>query len=307
MFATRCSPLIFSLALLLGLPTATPAAAQTPALAPTAAAHPAFTVQVVGRGRPVLLIPGLNCPAAVWDETVARYRGQYQLHVVSLAGFGGLAPQRPVPAQLLRDTRDQLLAYVRAQKLSRPAVVGHSLGGFLALWMAATDPTALGPLEIVDSLPFFGAIQNPAATAASARPAAEQLRAQMSQGHMPPAAARQMMAGMVSDSARVSQLVRWSQASDPATTAQAYYDLNTTDLRADLARLTQPVTVLGAWVAYQAYGATEASTRAIFAAQYAHLPQVRLEMSKAGRHFLMYDDPALFFAQTDALLKPATK
>jgi len=299
---------IFSLNLLLGLAAAAPAAAQVSATASAtapASTHPAFTVRVVGRGRPVIFIPGLNCPAAVWDAAVARYQGQYQLHLVSLAGFAGVAPQQPVPENLLQDTRDQLLAYVKAQKLTRPVVVGHSLGGFLALWMAATEPAALGPLEIVDSLPFFSAIQNPAATPETARPQAEQMRQGMRQGHMPVAATRQMMAGMVTDTARVSQLTRWSQTSDPATTAQAYYDLGTIDLRPDLARIQQPVTVLGAWAAYAAYGSTEASTRAIFTAQYAKLPQARIEMSKAGRHFLMYDDPALFFAQTDALLKPA--
>lgn len=265
--------------------------------------HPAFSVTVTGHGRPVVLIPGLTCPGAVWDETVARYRTQYQCHVVSLAGFGGVGPQQPVPAHLLQDTRDQLLAYIKAQKLRRPVVIGHSLGGFLALWMAATDPEALGPLEIVDALPFISAIQNPAATAETARPQAEQLRQQMSQGHLPLAASRQMSAGMVTDSARITQVARWSQASDPATVAQAMYDMYTTDLRADVARIKQPVLVLGSWAGYQQYGSTKESVRATFAQQYAQLPQARIELSEAGRHFLMYDDPAWFFAQTDAFLR----
>jgi pimeloyl-ACP methyl ester carboxylesterase len=120
---------------------------------------------------------------------------------------------------------------------------------------------------------------------------------------MPAAAQRHMMAGMVADTARRTQLVRWGTASDPATTAQAMYDLYTTDLRADLGRVQQPVLVLGAWAAYKQYGSTKESTRAIFTQQYARLPQLRLEMSEAGRHFLMYDDTAWFLAQTDSFLK----
>lgn len=298
MFARLLSRWIFILALVLALPAARPALAQT---APTP--HPAFDVTVTGHGRPVILLPGLTCPGAVWDETVARYRGQYQCHVVSLAGFGGVGPRQPVPAHLLQDTRDQLLAYIKAQKLRRPVVIGHSLGGFLALWMAATDPTALGPLEIVDSLPFISAIQNPAATAEMARPQAEQLRQQLSRGHQPLAASRQIAAALVTDSARVSQVARWSQASDPATVAQAMYDMYTTDLRADVARIQQPVLVLGSWASYQQYGATKESVRATFTQQYAQLPQARVELSEAGRHFLMYDDTAWFFAQTDAFLR----
>jgi pimeloyl-ACP methyl ester carboxylesterase len=280
--------------------------AQVSPAAAATAAHPSFTVTVVGKGRPVLLIPGLNCPGQVWDETVARYRGQYQCHVVSLAGFGGVPAQAAVPAHLLQDVRDQLLAYVKAQHLQRPVVVGHSLGGFLALWMAETEPTALGPLEIVDSLPFLPAVQNATATAETMRPQAEQLRQQVSRGHLPFATQRQMVTSMVTDTARQTQVARWGQASDPATTAQAMYDMYTTDLRPGLGRIQQPVLVLGTWAAYQALGATKASTQAVFEAQYAGLPHQTLVLSEAGRHFLMYDDLPLFFAQTDAFLKQPT-
>ena len=293
------------LALLLALPgthrAATPPVPVINQVA--AAAHPAFTVQVVGQGRPVLLIPGLTCPGAVWAETVARYQKQYQCHVVSLAGFGGVAPQQPVPAHLLQDTRDQLLAYIKAQKLSQPAVIGHSLGGFLALWMAATDPAALGPLEIVDSLPFLPAAQNPAATAENIRPQAEAMRQHMSQGRSSLAVSRQMAAAMVTDTARLAQVARWGAASDAATVEQAMYDMSTTDLRADVARIQQPVLVLGTWAGYAAYGATKPGVQAVFEGQYAALPHKTILLSEAGKHFVMYDDAALFFAQTDAFLK----
>lgn len=289
------------LALGLALPAARPALAQ-----PAPTPHPAFEVAVTGHGRPVLLIPGLTCPGAVWAETVARYQGQYQCHVVSLAGFGGVGPQQPVPAHLLQDTRDQLLAYIKAQKLRRPVVIGHSLGGFLALWLAATDPTAVGPLEIVDSLPFIAAIMDPATTAETARPQAEATRQQLSRGRSSLAVSRQLAAAMVTDTARRTQVARWGVASDAATVAQAMYDMYTTDLRADVARIKQPVLVLGSWAGYAAYGATKASVRATFAQQYAQLPQARIELSEAGRHFLMYDDTAWFFAQTDAFLRQPT-
>ena len=282
--------------------TLAPGTTQAAATKDNPAAHPHFQVKVVGKGRPMLLIPGLTCPGAVWDETVAHYQRQYQCHVVSLAGFGGVAPAAST-TDLLRTVRDELLAYVDAQKLQKPLVVGHSLGGFLALWMSATRPEAMGPLVIVDSLPFLAAIQNPALTAEAARPMAEAMRQQMQQGPMPAAQQRQMVASMITDTARQTQAARWGRASDPATVGQAMYDMYTTDLRPDVVRIQQPVLVLGAWAAYQPYGATLESTRAIFAQQYAKLPQHRIEMSKAGRHFLMWDDTQWFFQQTDAFLK----
>ncbi|UOQ99046.1 alpha/beta hydrolase [Hymenobacter sp. 5317J-9] len=298
-------------ALLLGAAFAQPAFAHPSAtsrpaavVADNPAAHPAFTVRVVGKGRPVLLIPGLTCPGAVWDETVARYQSRYQCHVLSLAGFGGAAPMAGAPtADFLPAVRDQLLAYIKTQKLDRPAVIGHSLGGFMGLWLSTTQPEAVGPLVIVDSLPFLAAVQNPALTAEAARPMAAGMRQQMSAGKLPLAQQRQMVASMVTDTARQRLVAAWGQASAPASVGQAMYELYTTDLRADLGAVRQPALVLGSWAAYEPYGSTMASTRAIFAAQYAKLPQHRIEMSRAGRHFLMYDDTAWFFEQTDAFLQ----
>jgi pimeloyl-ACP methyl ester carboxylesterase len=173
----------------------------------------------------------------------------------------------------------------------------------MGLWLSTTQPDGVGPLVILDSLPFLAAVENPALTAEAARPLAEGMRQQVGAGKMPMAQQRQMVASMVTDTARQRLVARWGQASDPARVAQAMYELYTTDLRADLGAVRQPALVLGSWAAYQPYGATLASPRAIFAAQYAQLPQHRIEMSPAGKHFLMYDDPAWFFQQTDAFLQ----
>ncbi|WP_035565345.1 alpha/beta fold hydrolase [Hymenobacter sp. IS2118] len=306
-------------ALLLGTALAQPAAANTLAAVSPAtftadnpAAHPSFVVRVVGKGRPVILIPGLTCPGAVWDETVARYASRYQCHVLSLAGFGGVpAPaSTTVGADFLPEVRAELLAYIKTQRLDRPAIIGHSLGGFMGLWLSTAQPDAIGPLVIVDSLPFLAAIQNPTMTAEAAKPMADGMRQQMSAGRMPAAQQQQMVAGMATDTACQRLLARWGQASEPARVAQAMYEMYTTDLRADLSTIKQPALVLGAWAAYKPYGSTMESTRAIFAAQYARLPQHRIEMSEAGKHFLMYDDTAWFFQQTDAFLQanyPARK
>ncbi|MCC3160765.1 alpha/beta hydrolase [Hymenobacter sp. 15J16-1T3B] len=302
-FATALRAAAYAALLLTAAPLATQAAAPATRIsADNPAQHPNFTVRVVGKGQPVLLIPGLTCPGAVWDETVAHYQKQYQCHVVSLAGFGGAAAPASTE-HLLQNVRDQLLQYIQTQRLQRPAVIGHSLGGFLALWMSTTQPEAVGPLLIVDSLPFLSAIQNPNATVETVRPMAEATRQQMSQGNMPAAQQRLMMDGMITDTARQTVAMRWSRQSDRATVGQAMYDMYTTDLRQDVARIKQPVLVLGAWAAYKQYGSTKESTRAIFEQQYAQLPQHRIEMSEAGRHFLMWDDTQWFFAQADAFLQ----
>ncbi len=273
--------------------------------APAPALHERFqdlAVDVVGSGRPVLMIPGLDSAASTWADTCAALQPA-QCHMVQLPGFAGL-PAVP-SAHFLEDMRDRLLAYIDARHLGPVPVVGHSLGGELALMMAAKSPASVSRLVIVDSLPFLGAVRDPSATPASTRPVAEQMRAQMA-GATPEqteAAVRPMARGMAHAQADVDRLVGWSLASDRATTAQAWYELWTTDLRSQIGAIRCPTLVLGSWAAYAPVGATEDSTRAIFTGQYAALAGVRVHMSKEGYHFLMWDDPAWFVGEVREALR----
>lgn len=262
-------------------------------------------VEVVGSGKPVLMIPGLNSGAEIWRATCAALQPQVQCHLVQLPGFAGAAAADPLPEDFLPAMRDELLAYAKAQKLQQPAVIGHSLGGVLALQMAIAAPDAVGPLVIVDSLPFYAAIQNPQTTAASVKPMADQLRAGMLAAE--PAAyqaqAEAALKGMLHDQGHMPVLVRWARESDRATTAAAMHSMLVNDLRDAVAGIRAPTLVLGSWAAYRPMGATQASTRGIFAAQYAKLPGVRIEMSAEGFHFLMWDDPQWLYGQIRSFLK----
>jgi len=272
-----------------------------------AAAAPAGTgkvqVEVVGHGRPLLMIPGLNSSAEVWRET-CRALKDVQCHLVQLPGFAGARAADPRPADFLSAMRDQLLAYVHDQKLDHPAVIGHSLGGVLTLQMAVKEPDALGPLVIVDSLPFYAGMQNPQATAQSVQPMAEQMRTAMLAADPASyqAQAEAALAPLTNSTARLPELKRWGHDSDRATTADAMYSLLVTDLRSEVAGIRSPTLVLGAWASYQAMGATEASARAIFQSQYAALPGVRIVLSATGHHFLMWDDPQWLRGQVQAFL-----
>ncbi|HEX8658628.1 MAG TPA: alpha/beta hydrolase [Hymenobacter sp.] len=290
---------LHQIAVIVALLLSTPAFAAPAPFAPTS-----FKVEVTGQGQPMLLIPGLTCSGEVWQQTVAHYQGRYQCHVLTLAGFAGhpALPGGPTD-HYLQTVRDEVIGYIKAQRLRKPTLVGHSLGGFTALWVSATTPELVGPVVIVDALPFIGAIMNPAATAESNRPQAEAQRQQMSQGRMPAAMQKQMLASLITSPAHIETAAAWGQASDPATTVQAMFEMNTIDLRADLARIKAPVLVLGAWAGYKAYGATKASVQQTYDLQYAQLPQKRIALSEAGKHFLMWDDPQWLVQEVDAFLQ----
>lgn len=252
-------------------------------------------VEVVGHGRPVLMVPGLNSAGETWSETCAALqKDRVQCHIVTLPGFAGQPASKDASKEAwLDDMRDRLLAYVDDRKLERPVVMGHSLGGFLALGMAIKQPQRFERVVIVDALAFLGAVRNPAATADQVRPMAEGMRKQMlSQDETSyRAGVLANLKGMAHDTRRVDTLTRWGNASDRAITAQAMYELMTTDLRGQLDRIRVPTLVLGAWAAYAPYGVTKESTAELYKAQYAKLDGVRVEMSEGGYHFLMWDDP----------------
>src|SRR5947208_3099659 len=131
------------------------------ALPAAMSAESAFQVKISGHGSPIILIPGLASSGETWDSTVARYQDRYECHVLTLAGFAGV-PR--IPGPMLESVREQLAAYIREKKLVKPVIVGHSLGGFLALDLASKHPDLPGKLIIVDAYPSLGAIFRPELT-----------------------------------------------------------------------------------------------------------------------------------------------
>jgi len=293
----------FATAAVLALGSFTASAATADAQVST---YRGLSVEVIGSGQPLIMIPGLNSGADTWRETCAALQPEVQCHLLQLPGFAG---QAAIASDAFLDAmRERVLAYVDEHKLTSPVVIGHSLGGLLALKMALQSPHTFSRMIIVDSLPFFPAAQNPAATVASVTPMAEGMR----QGML--AAdddsfyrnAQAALAGMSRSPERVKTLAEWGRRSDRATTTQAMYELMTTDLRAQLNNIQTPTLVLGAWAAYAPYGATRESTEAIFRSQYAALAGVRIAMSDSGYHFLMWDDPQWLQAQVRAFLQADT-
>ena len=264
------------------------------------AAPKSFSVAVQGTGTPVILIPGLASSPATWDSTVANYKTQYQFHLVHIAGFAGKAPVEPLS---LENVRKELATYIRDNKLDHPVIIGHSLGGFLALWLASVEPELTGKLVIVDSLPFLPAAMDPAITVEGAKMFAAPMRdGMLKEGS---GSSNDWLKTMATKPEDIALLSTWSAKSDRAAVANAMYELYTTDLRSELAKIKVPVKVLGTWIAYQQY-ASRASVEKNFQTQFAKLSGVEIMLFDTARHFIMFDDPTGFFAQLDSFL-PTSK
>jgi pimeloyl-ACP methyl ester carboxylesterase len=267
-----------------------------------AAEHPAFKVDVTGSGAPIILIPGLGSSGSVWDATVARYcgNGKYQCHVLTLAGFAG---QPAIKQPLLPAVEQQLSAYLSEKKFDKPIVIGHSLGGYLGMKLAADHPQQVGRLIIVDSLPALGATQLPTITREQLKQQAEGMRNMMKGQDAETFKANQLrtLRTMITKQEDIDRALASGKASDRDTVIDSMTELMASDLRDDISRIKAPTLVLGTWVAYKDYAPKQAIT-AIYTAQYAKLPGVRVEMADNARHFIMYDDPAWMYDRIDNFL-----
>src|SRR5690349_3191072 len=147
-------PFLLLAALALSIPAGmAPAAPAAPAVATARAFAPTrFSVQVIGTGRDVILIPGLAGSRDVWRGSAAAVPG-YRYHLVQVAGFSGAPAAGNARGQVVAPLAEEIARYIEAKRLVRPALVGHSMGGTVAMMVAARHPTRVGKVMVVDMLP----------------------------------------------------------------------------------------------------------------------------------------------------------
>lgn len=277
------------------------AAAAVATTAPAPFVSDRLSVEVVGQGPDVILIPGFGCSREVWRAEADRLKATHRVHLVQLAGFAG-EPWAHGDGPFVRPMVEELARYIREQGLSKPVVVGHSMGGMSALMLAQQRPELVGAVMTVDSLPFFSALFGHEATEETARPYADQAAAGMLAADEAAFRAGQAAsaAGLSRDPATRALMVEWTAAGDRRAMAAAIREVMTTDLRPGLAAMTVPV-----WAVYASDadgGAPAAMADAMWAREYEGLPGVRLIRVDDARHFIMSDQPARFAGLMDQLL-----
>lgn len=275
------------------------------------AQRPAFasnriSVEVRGSGPDVVLIPGLSSSPRVWDSTVAAMPG-YRYHLVQVAGFAGAPVGANADGPVVAPVAEEIARYISEAGLERPAMVGHSLGGTLAMMIAARHPTSVSRLMAVDMLPFMGAMfGTPGATPASVAPVAAQVRAGIAGSDPTQRAAmtQATIATMIRTEGLRAVPIAHSLASDAAVSGQAMYDLITTDLRPELRTIAVPIEVL--WVRAPNAPVSEAQMEGFFRLSYANAPAAVLTRIPNSYHFIMFDEPEAFQRELkDFLSRPS--
>ena len=259
-----------------------------------------ISVEVIGHGPDLILIPGLASSRETWRATTARLKDRYRLHLVQVNGFAGAPVGENASGAVLVPVAEAIDAYIKQQRLAPATVIAHSMGGTIVLWLAENHPETLKRALVVDALPFFAMVMaGPGATVEQARAIGEPMRA--STTPMPAAARTRMVAAMVTGAQDRLMVEKWSGDSDPSVVARAMADDIELDLRPGLSAIHTPITLLypdNAPVGAPA-GAMDRMYGAAFAAAGSIKP-VRIDNSE---HFIMLDQPAAYDRAVDAFLR----
>ena len=262
-------------------------------------------------GRDIILIPGLSSSPEIWQGTVDHLTAQdgvgWRVHRIHVQGFAG-APaegnaQGDAPAPVAAPVAEEIARYIRENNLSKPVVVGHSMGGTIGLMLAARHPDSVGRLMVVDMIPFMGAMFGPPGTTAdSVKPVADQIYT--AQANSPREAyvaqATTAINGMINTESRREEALEDMRTSDQKVSAAAFRELVTTDLRPELTKIAVPTEVL--YVKFNDPRMTPQITDAIYQMSYAGLPGVTLKRIDDSAHFIMFDQPQAFYGELDAFL-----
>ena len=128
-----------------------------------------FYEETGGGSPPLLLVHGMNCDHSFWEPQRNHFGGRHRIVAVDVRGHG--RSDKPVGDYGMRSLASDLVWLAERIGVRNPVVIGHSMGGVIALELAASFPEVPSAIIILDS-----PIAPPEATRAAVAPHLEALR-----------------------------------------------------------------------------------------------------------------------------------
>ncbi|HMI61028.1 MAG TPA: alpha/beta hydrolase [Puia sp.] len=245
------------------------------------AAQPTFQVRKEGAGkRAIVFIPGFACSGDVWEETVKEYKNDYTCYILTMPGFAGVKPDVDPD---LKKWVAQIAGFIKEHQLEKPIIVGHSLGGGMALLLASRYPDLVGRIVVVDVLPCLSAVMNPGFRS-DPNPDCSMLVGRFTK--LDDGAFVQMqqqsMRGLLADTTKTAEVIHWGVTSNRQTLGRIFCQFSNMDLRDSLGTITCPAMIL--------LEAPFVRMKPAVEAQYQGLHTATLSYATKGLHFIMFDD-----------------
>jgi pimeloyl-ACP methyl ester carboxylesterase len=234
--------------------------------------------EVFGHGRPVLFLHGWLGSWRYWFPTIERTAEHFRTYSFDFWGFGDT--RRQITPVSIQSYSDQVIHFLDELGIDRVLLVGHSMGGMVALKTAINHPkrisrvVAVGAPIVGDSLSWLLKLTDrPVLADAFAR--MPWLRRRMFR----------MFLGETNDPA-VNEILDDSVKSSSATLRRAVGSMWRTDLRPELSRLTVPTLIV--------HGGRDEIVQPNQADLFDQVPSAEVVVMPESRHFPFLDEAELF-------------
>src|SRR5919107_4505077 len=104
---------------------------------------------VVGGGPPVLLVHGWLSSSRIWEQLAGRLAQRFPVYPLDLTGFG--ESDKPLSGYGIRNGSRLLYPFCAHFGLTHANVIGHDLGGAMAVKLAADHPDVVGRLVVLSA------------------------------------------------------------------------------------------------------------------------------------------------------------
>ena len=253
-----------------------------------------FKVEILGEGKPTFYLPGFTTPGSVWKETIQNLKLGRKSYLFSYAGFNG---NTPIEMPWYSAIKNSIIEYIENNQLTDLILIGHSMGGNLAVEIAARFPDRVSKLVIVDALACMREVMMPNVPAEALyydSPYNQQML-NMEQQEFKNMASM-MASNMTYDSSKKNLLSNWILEADRETWVYGYTDLLKLDLRDELGKIQSKTLILGA-----SYPDVEVAKKH-FEQQYFNLANKTIKMAPKSKHFIMFDQPNWLYDTTREFL-----
>lgn len=253
-----------------------------------------FEVVKSGNGdQAIIFIPGFASSGDVWNETKPNFERDFTCYTLTMAGFAGVKPQGNAT---FKNWENGIADYIKANNIQKPILIGHSMGGGLALAIAADYPDLIGKIVVVDALPCLAALSDPTFKSKEnndCSPMVTQMTGMTDTQFYD--MQKQTMPRLLQDTSKLEMVVGWSVKSDRQTFAGMYCDFFNVDLRDKIASIKCPALIL-----LESYFI---NLKPAIEDQYKNLKTANFQYATTGLHFIMYDDTAWYIGQLNNFLK----
>lgn len=290
-------------------PATAPAPETTAPKAPAEQVRPVrveFTpigrAEIVGTG-PVamILVHDVGTDWRSFKAFMERNRERYTMHAVSLPGYSGTAAPAEPPrgrgwlsdAPWLANAQAAILAYMTEHKIEKAVIVGHGVGGRIAVRMALDSPGRVIKAISIDgspgsSLPQAWELSDEQRDAMTTRMHVQMSRAPKERLE---ALQRSAMARDVRSAARADELLTWAEGITQAVRLRYTSEQLADDIVLRLEALQTPVLFIAALPEADSTPGERQNSRGLWERMLEHKVNTEIVFFENTRHFVMEDSP----------------